>query len=164
VDGDFGAFCEGGGELTASNFLRTASVLSIFNCAGHTTGVFSAPKHGAAEIAVVETMKSYQLDVMGSMRSYWDFLFGYGLSVTITLLVQAILFWQLAALAKRNPACVRPIAALFFFNCTGIAIISWKYFFIGPAVSQLLIATCLGVAFVRAGTPVTLSDEAAQLN
>jgi hypothetical protein len=164
VDGNFGAFCEGGGELTASNFIRIASVLSIFNCAGHTTGVFNAPRHGAAEIAVVETMKSYQLDVMGSMRSYWDFLFGYGLSVTITLLVQAILFWQLGALAKRNPACVRPIAALFFLDCIGIAIISWKYFFIGPAVSQLLIAACLGVAFVRAGTPVTLSQEAAQLD
>ena len=138
--------------MTASNFLRIASVLSIFNCAGHTTGVFSAPKHGAAEIAVVETMKSYQLDVMGSMRSYWDFLFGYGLSVTITLLVQAILFWQLAAVAKRSPACVRPIAGLFFLNCIGIAIISWKYFFIGPAVLQLLIAACLGVAFAKTGS------------
>ena len=152
MDCNLGKLCEGGGELTASNFLRIASVLSIFNCAGHTTGVFSAPKHGAAEIAVVETMKSYHLDVMGSMRSYWDFLFGYGLSVTITLLVQAILFWQLAALAKRSPACVRPIAALFFINCIGIAIISWRYFFIGPAVSQLLIAACLGVAFAKTGS------------
>ena len=152
MDRNPGKLCQGGGELTASNFLRIASVLSIFNCAGHTTGVFSAPKHGAAEIAVVETMKSYHLDVMGSMRSYWDFLFGYGLSVTITLLVQAILFWQLATLAKRSPACVRPIAGLFFLNCIGIAIISWKYFFIGPAVSQLLIAACLGVAFAKTGS------------
>ena len=106
-------------------------------------------------------MKSYHLDVMGLMRSYWDFLFGYGLSVTITLLVQAILFWQLAALAKRNSACVRPIVALFAFNCIGIAIISWKYFFVGPAVSQLLIATCLGVAFAKTGSSAVAASNIA---
>ena len=147
--------------MTATLFLRIASILSLLNCIGHTGGVFTSPKHGAEEVAVVETMKAYRLDVMGSMRSYWDFLFGYGLSVTITLLVQAILFWQLAALAKRNPACVRPIAALFFLNCIGIAIISWKYFFVGPAVSQLLIAACIGVAFAKTGNSVVAASNIA---
>jgi len=32
---------------------------------------------------------------MGSMRSYWDFFFGYGLFVTIFLLAVAVLLWQL---------------------------------------------------------------------
>jgi len=136
--------------LRATLFLRVASVLSLINCAGHTGGVFSPPKHGAEEIAVLETMKSHRFDVMGSLRSYWDFLFGYGLFGIIGLLVQAILFWQLASFAKTNPAWTRPIVALFFFNCVGVAIVSWKYFFIGPAVSQLLIAACLGAAFVTA--------------
>jgi len=113
--------------------------------------MFSSPRHGAEEVAVIETMKAHHFDVMGSVRSYWDFLFGYGLSVSITLLVQAILFWQLAALAKSNPVWIRPIVALFLFNCIGIAIVSWKYFFIGPTVTQLLVAACLGVAFVKAG-------------
>jgi hypothetical protein len=162
VDVYSGNVCEGGGGLTATLFLRIAAILSFLNCAGHTIGVFSSPKHGVEEIAVVETMKSHHFDVMGSMRSYWDFLFGYGLAMTVTLLVQAILFWQLAALAKRSPACVRPIAALFALNCIGIAIVCWKYFFIGPTVTQLLIAACLGVAFVKAGSQVALLQEAGQ--
>ena len=137
--------------MRATLFLRIASVLSLINCAGHTTGVFSSPKHGAEEIAVQETMKSHDFDVMGSPRSYWDFLFGYGLMTTIALLVQAILFWQLAAFAKTNPAWTRPIVALFAFSCLGTAIVCGKYFFIGPAVNQLLIAVCLGIAFVTAG-------------
>ncbi len=137
--------------MRATLFLRIASVLSLINCAGHTTGVFSSPKHGAEEIAVQETMKSHHFDVMGSMRSYWDFLFGYGLITTIALMVQAILFWQLAAFAKTNPAWTRPIVALFVFNCVGTAIVCWKYFFIGPAVTQMLVAACLGIAFVTAG-------------
>lgn len=130
--------------------MRIAAILSLINGVGHTIGVFSSPKHGAQEIALLEDMKSHHFDVMGSVRSYWDFLFGYGLFITIGLLVQAILFWQLAAFAKTNPAWTRPIVALFFFNCIGVAIVSWKYFFIGPVVAQLLIAACLGVAFVTA--------------
>lgn len=148
--------------MTATLFLRIAAVLSLINCAGHTGGLFSSPRHGAEEVAVIETMKAHHFDVMGSLRSYWDFLFGYGLSVTITLLVQGILFWQLAALAKRNPVATRPIVALFFLNCIGIAIVSWKYFFIGPAVTQLLVAACLGMAFVKAGVQGNALREATQ--
>jgi hypothetical protein len=134
--------------MNATLFLRIASVLSLIHCVLHTAGgVFGSPKHGAEEIAVIENMKSHSFDFMGSMRSYWDFLFGYGLFVTINLLVQAILFWQLSGFAKTNPASTRLIVALFFFNCIGAAIVSWRYFFIAPAVTQLLIAACLGVAF-----------------
>ena len=136
--------------MRATLFLRIAAVLSLINCLGHTGGVLSSPKHGGEEIAVLETMKSHRFDVMGSLRSYWDFLLGYGLGLTITLLVQAILFWQLASFAKTNPAWTRPIVALFFFNCIGVAIVCWKYFFIGPTVAQVLIAACLGAAFVSA--------------
>jgi hypothetical protein len=92
-------------------------------------------------------MKLHIFNVFGSMRTYWDFLIGYGLFLTIALLVQAILFWQLATLAKASPRATKPILALFLFNCVGIAIVSWKYFFVGPAVTQLLIAVCLALAF-----------------
>src|SRR6202035_1030046 len=139
-----------------------AAVLSLINCAGHTSGLFSSPRHGAEEVAVLETLKSHEFDGMGSGRSYCDILFGDGLSVSITLLVEAILFWQLAAVAKRNPVATRPIVALFFFNCIGVAIVSWKYFFIGPAVTQLLIAACLGAAFVKTGVRGSALPEATQ--
>ena len=135
--------------------LRIASLLSLLHCILHTAGgVFGSPKHGAEEIAVIETMKSHHFAVMGSVRSYWDFLFGYGLFVTIALLVQAILFWRLAAFAETNPAWTEPIVGLFCLNFVGVAIVSWKYFFIAPAVGELLIAACLALAFATAGTAV----------
>jgi hypothetical protein len=81
--------------------------------------VLSSPKHGPEEIAVVETMKAHTFNVMGSMRSYWDFNMGYGLTVTISLFVQALLFWQLGTMAKTNAAWTRPILALFFFQLHG---------------------------------------------
>ena len=128
-------------------FLRIASVLTLIHCILHTVGgVLSAPRHGAEEVSVIETMKSHRFDMMGSMRSYWDFFFGYGLVVTIALFVQAVLFWQLSTLAKKNPSCTRSILVLFLLNYLAVAIVSWNYFFVAPAVTELLIAACLASA------------------
>lgn len=135
-------------------FLRIAAVLTLLHCVAHTMGgVFGSPKHGTEEIAVIETMKAHHFDVMGSMRSYWDFFFGYGLFVTVVLLVDSIFFWQLASLAKTNPVWMRPILAMFCFNFVAMAIVSWRYFFVAPAAIELLIAACLAVAFAKMAAP-----------
>jgi hypothetical protein len=86
---------------------------------------------------------------MGSMRSYWDFFFGYGLFVTIILFFLSVVFWQLGSLAKTNPAWIRPILAVFCLNFLAMSVVAWKYFFIAPAVVELLIALCLGLAFAK---------------
>jgi hypothetical protein len=134
--------------MSATLFLRIASVLTLIHCAGHTIGgVLGKPKHGAEEMAVIETMKSHTFNVMGSMRAYWDFFFGYGLSVTVSLLIQGILFWMLGSYVTTNPGAVRMVAALFFFNYAVMSVIAFRYFFAGPGVLELLIAACLGVAY-----------------
>jgi hypothetical protein len=137
--------------VNSTLFLRIASILSLIHCTLHTVGgVFGKPKHGAEEVALVDSLKSHMWDFMGSMRSYWDFLFGYGLALTITLFVQFVLFWQLSGIVKKNPELVKPIILLFFFNCVLTAIVSWKYFFAGPGITQLLIAAALAVAYFLA--------------
>src|SRR5262245_15110325 len=95
-------------------FLRAAAAVAFLQFLGHGwLFVRATPKHGADEVAVIEMMKSRQFDFMGSMRSYWDFYFGYGLEAAFICLIEAVLFWQLAALAKSHGASVRPIVALF---------------------------------------------------
>ena len=135
--------------MKPSLFLRSASVLTLVHCILHTIGgVLSPPQHGAEEIALVETMSAHRFDFMGSMRSYADFMLGYGLFVTVVLLVDAVIFWQLAGLARARPDGLRPIVAVFAFGYFGIAIVSWRLFFIAPVVTELLIAACLAAAFV----------------
>lgn len=116
----------------------------------HTARVLSSPMHGPEEIAVIQTMKSHFFDVFGSTRSYWDFLLGYRLYLTTGLLVQAVLFWQLSTLARTNPDRTKSVVGLFFFNCVVMAVLSWRYFFIGPALIQFLVAACLALAFTTA--------------
>ena len=139
-------------RVSPALFLRIASVLTVLHCIGHTIGgVFSvdAPP-GTKEGAVVSTMKSNQFDVMGATRSFWDFFIGFGLTITVSSLLQAVVFWQLAGLAKTEPGRIRPIIAAFLFANIGFAILAWRYFFIPPFVGAVLTAIVLGAAYLVA--------------
>jgi hypothetical protein len=139
--------------MKATLYLRIASVLAIIHAILHTIGgMLSKPNNGAPEIAIIEAMKSRSFNVMGSMRSYWDFFFGYGWLVAITLVIQGILFWQLATMAKTNAAPIRPILLLFCINFLATTVVAFKYFFIAPAITELLIAAFLAGAFFAAGS------------
>jgi hypothetical protein len=139
--------------MTSTLFLRIASVLTLIHCVLHTIGgVLSKPNNGPEEIAVIDAMKSHHFNVMGSMRSYWDFFFGYGLGVTVNLFMQGILFWMLASFVKTSPATVRPIVALFFVNYALLSVIGFKYFFIAPGITEMLIAASLAAAYFTAAS------------
>jgi hypothetical protein len=134
-------------------YLRIASVLAIIHAILHTIGgVLSKPNSGAPEIAVIEAMKSRSFNVMGSMRTYWDFFYGYGWLLGIALLVEGILFWQLGTIAKTNATQLRPIIALFCLNFLVTAVIAWRYFFIAPAVTEILIAAFLAGGYFAASS------------
>jgi len=93
--------------MNASLLLRIASVLTAIHFAGHTFGgMLSAPSHGQLEIATIQAMKLQQFDFMGSMRSYWDFYFGFGLMLSVTLLVQTAQLWLLATAVRRDAATI----------------------------------------------------------
>lgn len=142
--------------MKATLFLRIASVLAIIHAILHTIGgVIGKPNNGAPEVAIIDAMKSRSFNVMGSMRTYWDFFYGYGWIVAITLLVQGVLFWQLGTMAKTNASQIRPILLLFCFNFIATTIVAWKYFFIAPAVTELLIAAFLAGAYFTASSART---------
>jgi hypothetical protein len=139
--------------MSSTLYLRIASVLTIIHAILHTVGgVLSKPNNGAREIAVIDAMKSQSFNVMGSMRTYWDFFYGYGWLLGLALLVEGILFWQLATIAKTNAEQLRPIIALFCLNFLVTTVIAWKYFFIAPAVTEILIAAFLAAAYVAAAS------------
>lgn len=137
--------------MTATTFLRIAAIVALLQFAAHTSLIiFSSPKHGPDEVAVVQAMKSHRFNFLGSQRSYWDFYFGYALEAAFICLIEAVLFWQLAAGASTSPLLIRPIAGLFFlFNGVHILLV-WRYFFVTPIIPDLLIMASLGLAFLKA--------------
>jgi hypothetical protein len=90
--------------MKSSTFLRIAAVITFLYFAGHTAGIPWTPAVGPAEVPVLDAMKAHSFDVLGSKRTYWDLYFGSGLIISLYLLVQAVVLWQLGSLAKREPA------------------------------------------------------------
>jgi hypothetical protein len=136
--------------MKTSTLLKIAAVLMFLYFAGHTAGAPWTPGEAAADIAVVDTMKSNHFPVIGMSRSYWDFYFGFGLIISVMQLFQAVLLWQLGILAKTDAARLRPIIAVFCLSLIVNGILSWMYFFPIPVVMAVLIAICLALAFVSA--------------
>jgi len=140
-------------------FLRIAAVLALVHAVLHTIGgVFGDPSPGPAA-AAVEAMKANQFLLMGHARSYWDFYRGFGLAVTIFLTAEAVIFWQLASLAKTDARRLRPILATFLAGYAALAVNSYAYFFVGPVIAELAIVACLGLAMVTSGAPELTSDN-----
>jgi hypothetical protein len=127
-------------------YLRAASLLTLLHAVLHTIGgVFGKPDPGPQQAAVA-AMKANQFPLMGVTRSYWDFYMGMGLTVTISLTIVAIVFWQLSSLAKTDSYRLRPIYATFLVAFIAFAVNSYFYFFAAPVVVELMIALCLGMA------------------
>jgi hypothetical protein len=140
--------------------LRIASVLTFIHAVLHTIGgVFGQVEPGPATVAV-QAMKMNQFLLMGHTRSFWDFYRGLGLTVTILLAAEAVLFWQLASLAKTDALRLRPILATFFVAYSVLAVNSYAYFFLGPVIVEIFIAACLALALMRLSTrhPATVAE------
>ena len=109
--------------------LRIAAVLTLIHAVLHTVGgLLGEPSHGPEERAVIAAMKASVFDFMGSPRTYWDFYFGFGLFLSVGLVLQAVLLWQLAALAKSDPAKARPFMISLFlaFVAAILALVAWS--------------------------------------
>jgi hypothetical protein len=131
--------------MNTTLFLRIASVLTLIHALLHTVGgVFG--KTPADVQPVVTAMQENHFLAMGVMRTMWNFYMGLGLVVSVALTVEGLVFWQLGTLAKSDALRLRPILMTFLVGYLCISVISYRYFFAGPVITELLIAACLGMA------------------
>jgi hypothetical protein len=83
--------------MKASIFHRIAAVLLLLFDAGHTSGFpWSDPKWRVD----LGSMRSTHFYIMGFSRTYWDFYVGFGLFVSVFLLLAVVLAWQLGPSAR----------------------------------------------------------------
>ena len=139
--------------MKASLLLRIAALITLLFFAGHTAGIPWTPALGPDEVRVVEAMKGPSFDVVGSTRTYWDFYFGFGVTISYLLLLEAVVLWQMGGLAKTMAARLRPVIAVFFLGFVVNTYLAAKYFFVIPLVMSIVIAVLLALAFYAAGKP-----------
>jgi hypothetical protein len=143
--------------MKSFHFLRIAAVLTLLYCAGHTSGMPWTPYTSAEATSVLDAMKSHTFDEQGFKGTYWDIYIGFGLVISVYLLLQAVVLWQVASLARTDPIRVRPIVVSFLVAFAINGVLSWRYFFIVPVVLAGLIAICLAIALALAGRTPAVS-------
>jgi hypothetical protein len=129
--------------MKASVFYRIAAVLLLLFDAGHTAGF---PWSDPGWKVDISGMRSTHFYVMGFSRTYWDFYIGFGLFVSVFLLLAVVLAWQLARLPPESLVLMRGTAWTFALCFVVISVLSWKYFFVIPIVFSIAITLCLTVA------------------
>jgi hypothetical protein len=130
--------------------LRITSIISLLFAVLHTLGGADSWSP-VGETDVLRAMRSYHFNAGGVSRTYLDFYLGLGFSVGVFLLLQAVLLWQLAALAKVDSMRIRPMVVSFIVASLACAFLSWKFIFVVPAIFSVVIAALLGLAFYSAG-------------
>jgi hypothetical protein len=130
-------------------WLRVAGGLLGFFLAGHTFGALNARPPDAAGQVVLDAMRSYHFEILGSSRTYWDFYFGLNLLLSANLAILSVMTFQLANLSKTEPGRAFGPAITLFIGCVMLAVLCWGYFFVAPAMICTLAAIACAVALYR---------------
>ena len=130
--------------MKPSRWYRAAAILTALFCAGHSSGSLRGKPIPGAE-AVAAAMKSFHFAFFGTERTYWDFLYGYGVFVAVAAAFVAVLHWMLARL---DAGAARPIALLTALAQVGFAAASFRWFFWAPGALNLAAAACATVGSI----------------
>jgi hypothetical protein len=135
--------------MTSVTALRIAAAISALFTAGHTMGGLKkwSPM---GDNDVLRRMTDVHFQTMGANRSYLDFFLGFGWSITIAMLLQTVLLWQIGSLARENAAAARPMIAAFILGTIASAIIAWRYIFPVPALFAIALLAPLIWAYLAA--------------
>lgn len=125
---------------------RIAAVLILLFDLGHSAGCpWSDPAWGVDLGAI----RLSHFQILGFSRTYWDFYVGFGLFVSVLLLLAAVLAWQLAGLPAQTLPLLRSTAWALALCFAALTVLSWMYFFIIPIVFSSVVTLCLAIAAWR---------------
>ncbi len=125
---------------------RIAAALIVLFDLGHTFGYpWSDPAWGVD----LHAIQSSHFNVLGSSRTYWNFYVGFGLSVSILLVLPAIAAWQLSNPSAREPQW-RTTAWALLLAFVAITALNCVCFFVIPIVFSAAITLCLALALLAA--------------
>jgi len=135
--------------MTTTLFLRIASAISLLFTLGHTAGGLKKWSP-LGDNEVLKAMTAVHFDVMGANRSYLDFYMGFGWSLSVAMLMQTVLLWQMASLAQTNPAGVRPMIAVVALATLAGGVVAWRFIFPVPAFFSIALLIPLAAAYAVA--------------
>lgn len=138
--------------------LRVAAAISALFAAGHLLGGLEQWNPMGAN-PVFELMSGQRFEVMGNSRSYLELYVGLGWTVQVLLLLQAVVLWQMASLARSGAARLRPMIASFAIAAAATAVVSWRFILPPPAAFGAVLFVILALAYAAAGRQAANSHQ-----
>ncbi|MBV9901728.1 MAG: hypothetical protein JOZ90_11590 [Alphaproteobacteria bacterium] len=132
--------------MTTTLMLRVAAAISLFFTIGHSMGglqKWSPNEHNP----VLTAMTDMHFDMMGMSRSYLDLYLGLGWTLSIFMLLQTVLLWQMGTIARTDVAQVRPMIAAFLLATLASGIIAWRLIFPVPVLFCVALFLALAAAY-----------------
>jgi hypothetical protein len=103
---------------------------------------------------VLKAMTDVRFNTMGVSRSYLDLYVGLGWSISVAMLLQTVLLWQMASLARTNLAQVRAMIAAFALATLVAGVIAWRLILPVPALfSAVLLIALIAAYWTARGAP-----------
>lgn len=133
--------------MTMTVLLRIASIVSLLFTVGHSLGGLKrwSPM---GENEVLKLMTAVHFNTMGANRSYLDFFMGFGWSISVTMLMQTILLWQMASVAGTSVSLVRPMILVIALATLGSGLIAWRLILPVPALFSVVLLALLLAAYL----------------
>jgi hypothetical protein len=123
--------------------IRLCSILFFLLMVGHMSAYPWTSTRGLQETQLVDSMKSLEFEFLGERSSYWSLYFGWGLLVGALLLTLAFILWLLSDLARVAPRRLGIITGVISASCLVGAYLSFRFFYIPPFLSFLVICVIL---------------------
>ena len=76
--------------MTAKSLLRVAAISLLIIVCGHSTTLIPREPRDLTETLVLKGMKTYEMNLFGSMRTYWDFHQGMSIIMISSELLEII--------------------------------------------------------------------------
>jgi hypothetical protein len=111
--------------MTTTFMLRVASAISALFAIGHSLGGLQKWSP-FGDNPVIRAMAGTHFHTMGGSRSYLDFYLGLGWTITVFMVLQTVLLWQLASLARTNLAQARAMILPFALAALATGILAWR--------------------------------------
>lgn len=128
---------------------RLATYLLVLFFMGHTGGGMLAQKSlGPGADAVFDAMKSVHFVFNGADSTWYGFWFGFGIMVSAYIVFSAVVAWQLDKVPREHWPDVSAIAWALAATQFAGALLSFKYFFLGPALLGLAVTALVTVGIL----------------
>jgi len=147
--------------MKPSIFFRVSAVLLALFALGHTYGLLRFVAPTSAGVSLRKAMDAVIFHEGGRTLSYGGFYLGFGLFVTLSLLLAAAMAWWAGDLTKVAPGKARFLGSTLFVYMIGSCVLSVMYFPVPPAIFSVVIALCLSAGTALSGRETASESRAA---